>query len=426
MIKIKINNNLDKIEYKSRLRSSESPGQEKNFFIFSMFRRRLKLIELKYLVIWILSILVVIWFMNSSLGPDPASCLRKIRQNGNAEKDIEFVRLNDNVDSKQIALFNEDKNSLVDRKEKIYPYNRKVPLIFVGGVPRSGTTLMRAMLDAHPGVRCGEETRIIPRLIYMRNQWANSRKESERLKDAGMSDDIIDSAVGAFILEVIVKHGKPAQHLCNKDPLVLRYSAYMKNIFPNSKFILMIRDGRATVHSIISRKVTITGFNLDSYKDCLIRWNNIIEQMYAQCIEVGSDSCMPVYYEQLVLHPEKTMRSILGFLNISWNEAVLQHEKYIGNEISLSKVERSSDQVIKPVNLEALTSWVGKIPDDVLNQMDAFAPMLRRLGYDPYANPPNYGDPDQKIKENTFHIQQNRDYWRELAKKYSIHVKDTP
>lgn len=240
-----------------------------------------------------------------------------------------------------------------------------------------------------------------------------------------MSDDIIDSAVGAFILEVIVKHGKPAEHLCNKDPLVLRYSTYMKNVFPNGKFILMIRDGRATVHSIISRKVTITGFNLDSYKDCLIRWNNIIEHMYAQCIEVGEASCLPVYYEQLVLHPEKTMKHILSFLNITWNEAVIHHEKYIGDEISLSKVERSSDQVIKPVNLEALSNWVGKIPADVVAQMDMIAPMLRRLGYDPFSNPPNYGDPDLKIKENTFHIQQNKEYWKELAKKYSIHVKDT-
>lgn len=34
-----------------------------------------------------------------------------------------------------------------------YRYHRNMPLIFIGGVPRSGTTLMRAMLDAHPEVR---------------------------------------------------------------------------------------------------------------------------------------------------------------------------------------------------------------------------------------------------------------------------------
>lgn len=385
-----------------------------------LLRRRLKFIDIKYFIIWILSILLVIWIIENDVF-SLSECIKPIRPNGNAESDLSFVRLNDEIKESEFKKVNEEYSQYSD---KVYPYNRNTPLIFVGGVPRSGTTLMRAMLDAHPGIRCGEETRIIPRLIYLRNQWTNSKKEKERLSNAGMSDDVIDSAVGAFILEVIVKHGKPAQHLCNKDPLVLRYSAYMKNVFPNSKFILMIRDGRATVHSIISRRVTITGFNLESYRDCLMRWNTIIEQMYAQCIEIGSESCMPVYYEQLVLHPEKTMKNILNFLNISWSDNVIHHEKFIGDEISLSKVERSSDQVIKPVNLEALSSWVGKIPSDVLNQMDLIAPMLRRLGYDPFANPPNYGDPDSKIKENTFHIQQNKEYWRELAKKYSIHIKD--
>lgn len=47
---------------------------------------------------------------------------------------------------------------------------------FSGGVPRSGTTLMRAMLDAHPDVRCGEETRVIPRILGLQAQWKRSEK----------------------------------------------------------------------------------------------------------------------------------------------------------------------------------------------------------------------------------------------------------
>lgn len=65
------------------------------------------------------------------------------------------------------------------------------------------------------------------------------------------------------------------------------------------------------------------------------------------------------------------------------------------------RVERSTDQVIKPVNVEALSKWVGKIPGDVLKDMPAIAPMLARLGYDPYANPPNYGRPDARVLDNT-------------------------
>ena len=51
----------------------------------------------------------------------------------------------------------------------VYEYDRNSPIVFIGGVPRSGTTLMRAMLDAHPEVRCGEETRVVPRILQVRH-----------------------------------------------------------------------------------------------------------------------------------------------------------------------------------------------------------------------------------------------------------------
>ncbi|KAE8624993.1 hypothetical protein XENTR_v10006124 [Xenopus tropicalis] len=282
-------------------------------------------------------------------------------------------------------------------------YDKDMPLIFIGGVPRSGTTLMRAMLDAHPEVRCGEETRVIPRILAVKQMWARSSKEKIRLDEAGVTDEVLDSAMQAFLLEIIVKHGEPAPYLCNKDPFALKSLTYLAKIFPNAKFLLMVRDGRASVHSMISRKVTIAGFDLNSYRDCLTKWNRAIETMYNQCMEVGYDKCMLVHYEQLVLHPERWMRTLLKFLHIPWSDAVLHHEDMIGKVggVSLSKVERSTDQVIKPVNVEALSKWVGKIPADVLRDMPVIAPMLAKLGYDPYANPPNYGKPDQKVLDNT-------------------------
>uniref|UniRef100_A0A915MIN3 Protein-tyrosine sulfotransferase n=1 Tax=Meloidogyne javanica TaxID=6303 RepID=A0A915MIN3_MELJA len=126
---------------------------------------------------------------------------------------------------------------------------------------RSGTTLMRAMLDAHPDVRCGEETRIIPRVLALRAQWKKSEKEWRRLQEAGVNEKVINSAISSFIVNVIIGHGDPAPRLCNKDPFTLKSTVYLSELFPKAKFIFMIRDGRATVHSIISRKITITGFD---------------------------------------------------------------------------------------------------------------------------------------------------------------------
>ena len=241
--------------------------------------------------------------------------------------------------SPQFEMVLSNKKVIYDHNNMAMTYGDDMPIIFVGGMPRSGTTLMRVMLDAHPLIRCGEETRVIPRILGMRSQWEKSSVEKKRLDEAGITSEVMDSAVRAFILEIIAKHGKPAPHLCNKDPFTLKSTVYLKKQFPNSKYLLMIRDGRAVVHSLITRKVTISGFDLKSYRKCLTKWNAALETMYSQCLSVGAHTCMPVYYEKLALHPKEWMIRILQFLDIPWNESVLHHEEFIGKPggIGLSK-----------------------------------------------------------------------------------------
>lgn len=61
--------------------------------------------------------------------------------------------------------------------------------------------------------------------------------------------------------------------------------------------------------------------------------------MYSQCQRAPEGSCLPVRYEQLVLHPEEEMRKLLSFLGLPWDPAVLHHEDLIGKAggVSLSK-----------------------------------------------------------------------------------------
>ncbi len=153
----------------------------------------------------------------------------------------------------------------------------------------------------------------------------------------GMTEAILDSAVRAFLYEILIHHSQSADILCDKDPFVLKYAHYISTIFPNSKFVLLIRDARAVIHSVMTRKVTITGFSLTDYRQNLKLWNKGIETMYEQCQQIGSKQCLMVYYEQLVLQPKKTIENILKFLSIPWNDNVLHHEELIGKKISLSK-----------------------------------------------------------------------------------------
>jgi hypothetical protein len=83
--------------------------------------------------------------------------------------------------------------------------------------------------------------------------------------------------------------------------------------------------------------------------------------------------------------------------------------------VYIVRIEKSTDQVIKPVNLEALTSWAGSVPDDVRKNIRDIAPMLARLGYDPDAYPPNYGEADSFVANNTLLIKHNQQYWLQQA-----------
>lgn len=80
---------------------------------------------------------------------------------------------------------------------------------------------------------------------------------------------------------------------------------------------------------------------------------------------------------------------------------------------SHKRLERSTDQVIKPINIEALSKWVGSIPQDVVKDMDKIAPMLRTLGYDPDANPPDYGKPDSFVMKKMQELERNKKQWSE-------------
>ena len=152
-----------------------------------------------------------------------------------------------------------------------------------------------------------------------------------------MNETILDAAVGSFIYQILLRHGENIDVFCDKDPFVLKYAAYVSSIFPNSKFLLMIRDGRAVIHSVMTRKVTITGFSMTDHRQNLKLWNKGIETMVNQCNELGKNLCFMVFYEKLVLQPKSVIEEILKFLNLPWVDAVLHHEELIGKRISLSK-----------------------------------------------------------------------------------------
>lgn len=108
---------------------------------------------------------------------------------------------------------------------------------------------MRVLLDVHPKVRCGPETRILPR--FFRAIDIRTSVERWRVNAANVNERVLDAATVSFFHEIIRRVGDDAERLCIKDPFIDLSIPIIMRIFPNSKFLFMVRDGRAVANSVV-------------------------------------------------------------------------------------------------------------------------------------------------------------------------------
>ncbi|VDM75977.1 unnamed protein product [Strongylus vulgaris] len=153
--------------------------------------------------------------------------------------------------------------------------------------------------------------------------------ERNRLNQAGLNDEVLKRAVGSFVIQVLVGQGPVAPRLCCNDPPSLNAAEFLATVFPNARFIFMIRDGRAVVHDILSGKSNVQGYNMTNYRECMKHWNDEVEEMNQQCEAIGN-KCL---------------------------------------------------KVMEPSTVNKLSTWVKAFPDDVLRDAHKIAPMLEKLGY---------------------------------------------
>ncbi|KAK6741233.1 hypothetical protein RB195_009224 [Necator americanus] len=261
------------------------------------------------------------------------------------------------------------------------------PLIFIGGVLESGTTLLRTMLDFHPDIRCGKETVIITSVLYMREQWANNHL-LEVASSSGVTQQSLDDASSAFISEIITKHDVMAKRLCNEEPYSAAFMVFLNRMFTNSKHILMIRDARATIYSMTKRNMSIAGYNRTNFPQMFEMWNVQLTKMINMCMTV-KESCLIVFYERLIQRTESDARRILKFLDVPWSDDVIQLQKIDAKE-TLNRNETSTSQMKVNAHMKSLTSWFGFFSNNTLDKLDKLAPLLKKLGYDTSSHEPNY------------------------------------
>jgi hypothetical protein len=188
--------------------------------------------------------------------------------------------------------------------------------IFIVGCQRSGTTLLRLILDAHPHLSVGPESRFLDDLAKVTgDDW-------HRIEPYGLPREYFHERFAQlfhdFQMDYATRRGK--QRWGDKSPRYTMHIPFLDQLFPACQVIHVIRDGRDVVSSHRQR----WGYG-SAYK-ATAKWQRYIEAARAAGNTLGPDRFAEVRYEALVANPEPELRRLLEFLGEPWDDAVLHHE----------------------------------------------------------------------------------------------------
>ena len=193
----------------------------------------------------------------------------------------------------------------------------QLPIVLIGGCGRSGTTLLREMLNRHPNLFCGPETSMFGLPFWPENiskMW--NLDEQEIILEAQKSDNLIHFAE-QFYSEQTARAGKTRP--ADKTPNNIRVVGKLLTWFPNGLFIHIIRDGRDVACSLRNHpkeKIEngkIVPSRIDRpITECAQRWLN--DTSAGLAYRAHPRYC-EVKYEELVSNPQAVLNKLCDFID---------------------------------------------------------------------------------------------------------------
>src|SRR4029453_1998022 len=182
------------------------------------------------------------------------------------------------------------------------------------GTMRSGSTLFRLILDAHPNISISEETGFMGGLTAAKHipTWARGRGWFERL---GFSEQEFDARLREFYGGMFERYARSQgkRRWGEKTPFHSRHIAEMATVFPDAVFVGIVRHPGAVVHSLVDK------FHYE-VSDAVTYWNSTNKEILRRGLELADDRFALLRYEDLVEHPEETLRELVDFLGEPWSD----------------------------------------------------------------------------------------------------------
>lgn len=214
-------------------------------------------------------------------------------------------------------------------------------LIFLISQPRSGSTLLQKILSNHKDIETvGEPWILLPGLIN--NFSGNIRSEKTPYgvytanrainyfeKEIENRFNIHKNALKAYYLEKYkgIVENKTGKFFLDKTPRYYYIINELIELFPEAKIIVLLRNPLAVLNSIIHTWTKRKYFKIGLFKDDLVLAPKIFSR-----IKQNNNSILFVKYEDLILDSTTTLKYILNYLKLDYQDGIEKHKEERSND----------------------------------------------------------------------------------------------
>jgi hypothetical protein len=267
------------------------------------------------------------------------------------------------------------------------------PLVLLG-VSRSGTTLLRVILDRSPGIAIPDESFFVPLLARRHGKTIDADRF---LDDVARLPAVRDWGVSVADVALRIRSGMPtgdaiaaiyeayAQAAAkprwgDKTPMHMRHLALLEKLFPDAQYVHLIRDGRDAALSFLQMPegtFTRTWAHPETPREFACLWRREVGDARQLGRRVGAARYHEVRYEQLVAEPELVVRAICAFAELPFEPAMLH---YVGS-VDVSAKPHQQRLLTPPT--AGVRSWRADMSSEDVDGYEAVAgDLLEELGYE--------------------------------------------
>lgn len=269
------------------------------------------------------------------------------------------------------------------------------------GCVRSGTTMLRAVLDSHPCLAVPPESYFVAPALEQRSQYesgagAGASLDLDRLlgdiaEDRSFPDWQLGPAalaeVRALPLRTVSEallalfaayaHQQGKARAGDKTPSHLLHIDLLAHAFPQARFVHIVRDGRDVVPSILGMS-----FGPDRFAEGVLFWQRRVEQGLAGGARLGPSRYREIRYEALVADPETALRDVCPFLGLEYSAEMLRYHERADDLLDGMRATRHVQGVRRPPT-RGVRDWRTDLDPHHVQLFEALAgDLLDRLGYE--------------------------------------------